>query len=250
MSTGLIFKQIPLIMREVEAIEKLRDNKAQGFKFRGIDDIYNELHPRLAKHGVFTVPEVLDERREERPTKSGGISTHVILKIKFTFFAEDGSSITATMIGEGADSGDKASNKAQAIAHKYALLQVFAIPTENEKDPDAESVVFQERQARPPAQKKNPRPAAVESDPGAFQLPKSWKKNGGMKLRDLGADGVSQVVDWLKKLENEKGGLHDSLQQVLDNCDAYLRQGTKTKSGGENWPEDAPDSAYDMAGAR
>ena len=37
------------------------------------------------------------------------------------------------------DSGDKASNKAMAIAHKYALLQLLTIPTEDEKDPDAES---------------------------------------------------------------------------------------------------------------
>jgi len=44
------------------------------------------------------------------------------------------------------DSGDKASNKAFAIAHKYALLQAYMIPTADMVDPDAET---HEVQARP-----------------------------------------------------------------------------------------------------
>lgn len=36
------------------------------------------------------------------------------------------------------DSGDKATNKAMAIAFKYACFQIFCIPTEEMKDPDAE----------------------------------------------------------------------------------------------------------------
>lgn len=43
------------------------------------------------------------------------------------------------MVGEGMDSGDKASNKALAVAFKYACFQVFCIPTEEMKDPDEES---------------------------------------------------------------------------------------------------------------
>ena len=36
------------------------------------------------------------------------------------------------------DSGDKAANKAMSAAHKYALLQVFCIPTEEPKDSENE----------------------------------------------------------------------------------------------------------------
>ena len=39
----------------------------------------------------------------------------------------------------GMDSGDKATTKAMAIAFKYACFQVFCIPTEEMKDPDAET---------------------------------------------------------------------------------------------------------------
>lgn len=136
--TKLIFQQIPKVMSDVTAIGKDKRNVQQGFQYRGIDDIYNELHSVLAKHKVFTVPQVLTRAREERASKSGGTLFYSIIEMKFTFYAEDGSSVDAIVVGEGMDSGDKASNKAMAIAHKYALLQVFAIPTEDAKDPDGD----------------------------------------------------------------------------------------------------------------
>jgi hypothetical protein len=134
-----IYAQISAIMEDVDAIGKDRKNQGQGYSFRGIDDVYNSLHAVLAKHRVFTVPEVLEDRTEDRTNAKGTTLIYRVLKIKYHFFADDGSSITATVIGEGMDSGDKASNKAMSVAHKYALLQVFAIPTEESKDPEEES---------------------------------------------------------------------------------------------------------------
>jgi len=135
----LIYKKICDLMKDVESIGKNRANKAQSYSFRGVDDCYNYLHAKFAEHRIFTVPEVIEQTREQKTSSSGSVLLYSILKIKFHFFAEDGSSITATMIGEGMDSGDKASNKAQSVAHKYALLQVFMIPTEDEKDPENDS---------------------------------------------------------------------------------------------------------------
>ena len=132
-----IFQAITDIMSDVDAIGKNKRNQQQGFNFRGIDDLYNAIHPLLAKHKVFTVPTVLDERTEERKTAKGGTLIYRIMKIRYNFYAVDGSSVECIVVGEGMDLGDKASNKAMSIAHKYALLQVFAIPTEDIADPDA-----------------------------------------------------------------------------------------------------------------
>lgn len=134
-----IYESITKIMEEVPAIGKEQVNKQQGFKFRGIDDVMNVLQPLLAKNKVFIVPEILEQIREERTTTKGGNLIYSICKIKYKFYAEDGSNIEAITIGEGMDSGDKATNKAMAIAMKYALFQVFCIPTEEMKDPDGES---------------------------------------------------------------------------------------------------------------
>lgn len=132
----LIYSKIPAIMEDICSIGKDRQNTAQGYKFRGIDDVYNELHSVLAKHKVFTVPKIIAERHEERISAKGGLLLYRVLTIEYTFFAEDGSFVTSVVIGEGMDSGDKASNKAMSVAHKYCLLQVFAIPTEDSKDPE------------------------------------------------------------------------------------------------------------------
>lgn len=193
-----IYAQITKIMTDLSAVSKSQKNKIQGFDFRGIDDVINELHPLLAKHGVFIVPEILEERRQERETKSGGISTFVIMKIKYSFYAEDGSHISAVMIGEAADSGDKASNKAQSIALKYACIQVFAIPTKDAKDQDEE--------IHEPAQVKSHKLIDdIRQWIYPFDYPAGMR---GISLGDLGIDGQMKagksLADWQAKCEKDK----------------------------------------------
>lgn len=137
--TPLIYKKIIEVMADINAIGKDRRNQQQGFQFRGIDDVMNELHSSLAKCGVFVLPNVLEENRTTGKTKNGGDMFYTRLKINFGFYAEDGSHVDAVVIGEAMDTADKASNKALSIGLKYAMLQVFCIPTEDDKDPDASS---------------------------------------------------------------------------------------------------------------
>lgn len=134
-----IHEAIAAIMGEVGSIKKDRTNSGQGYKFRGIDDVYLAVHDLFVKHGVFSVPTVEDERTEDRTTAKGAALIYRVLKIRYDFFARDGSSLPATVIGEGMDSGDKASNKAMSVAHKYAILQILAIPTEDTIDPEQDS---------------------------------------------------------------------------------------------------------------
>jgi len=127
------------LMRLASGIEKDRKNQQQNYNFRGIDDVYNALHPHMVAAGVFTTSEIVNEHHEERQSKSGGTLIYRVLKIRYHFHAADGSSVTSEVIGEGMDSGDKAANKAMAVGHKYALLQALAIPTTEPKDPEHES---------------------------------------------------------------------------------------------------------------
>lgn len=158
-----IYEAIPAVMEDVGVVGKDKYNKQQNFKYRGIDDVMNALAPALVKHKVFVVPEILDQTREERASKSGGTLIYSICRIRYTFFAEDGSYVQAVVVGEGMDSGDKATNKAMAIAFKYACFQTFCIPTEEMQDPDAESPEVAGKQAKPKpvsrAQQSAPQPA-------------------------------------------------------------------------------------------
>ena len=138
MENAKIFKAIADTMNDVSAVGKNSKNEKQNYNFRGIDAVMNALHPAMVKNRIFVVPEVLDQQREERQSKNGKL-IYSICKIKYTFFADDGSNISATVIGEGMDSGDKATNKAMSVAFKYACFQVFCVPTEDMTDPDAET---------------------------------------------------------------------------------------------------------------
>lgn len=164
MNPSNIYQAISSIMADMSAVSKDQKNAQQGFMYRGIDAVMNALHPALSKYGVFVVPEVLDQKREERTTNSGGRLLYSICTVKYTFYASDGSSVSAVVIGEGMDSGDKATNKAMAIAFKYACFQVFCIPTEEMKDPDSET---------PPASEpKKPEPKKEEPKPDTKVEPK------------------------------------------------------------------------------
>lgn len=134
-----IYEAIGSIMKKGVAIGKEKRNQQQNFMYRGIDDVMNVFQPLMSEVGIFMVPEVLDAKREERQSSRGGNLIYSILKVRYTFYAEDGSNVSAVVVGEGMDSGDKASNKAMAVAMKYAMFQTFCIPTEEMPDPDAET---------------------------------------------------------------------------------------------------------------
>lgn len=160
----MIFRALAGVIADIGAVDKNKLNEQQGYKYRSIDDVYNVLHPALAKNGVVIVPRILErERQEAYKTRNGATMYHVTCKIKFTFYAEDGSSVESIIIGESMDMGDKATNKAMAAAYKYACFQVFCIPTEEMQDPDAETPVMKD----PPAvQEENKKPSGRKQERG------------------------------------------------------------------------------------
>jgi len=141
-----IFESINAVMADMGAVGKNSQNTQQGFMFRGIDAVMNALYPALVKNKVFVVPQIIDQQREERTSSKGNLLIYSICTIKYTFYAEDGSSVECVVIGEGMDSGDKATNKAMSIAFKYACFQVFCIPTEEMKEADPDNEVHEVKQ--------------------------------------------------------------------------------------------------------
>ena len=134
-----IYESIAAVQADVDFIGKDRQTQSGSrFKYRGVDQVLNTLHPLFAKHKVFAVPEVLEVLgREWRQSASGGNVVYQTIKVKYTFYAEDGSNVSAVVIGEAMDSGDKASNKCMSVAYKYACFQILSIPTEETTaDPD------------------------------------------------------------------------------------------------------------------
>lgn len=135
-----VYAAISAVMERLskEGIAKDKKNTQQGYKFRGIDDVYNALAPHLSAAKLLILPRVLSRSVTERETKNGGALFYVVLDVEFDFVsAEDGSKHVVKVSGEAMDSGDKATNKAMSAAYKYACMEAFCIPTEGENDADA-----------------------------------------------------------------------------------------------------------------
>ncbi len=116
-------------------IAKASKNEQQGYRFRGIDAVYNALAPIIAKYGLVILPRMMSRDVTERVTAKGGVLFYVVVEAEFDFIAaSDGSRHVVTTYGEAMDSGDKATNKAMSAAYKYAAMQAFCIPTEGDND--------------------------------------------------------------------------------------------------------------------
>lgn len=138
-----VYKAINAVQKALSrtGISKDRTNtQGAGYKFRGIDDVYNALAPLLAEHGLCILPRMLERACEERQSKAGGALFYVTVKAEFDFVcADDGSKHTVATFGEAMDTSDKATNKAMSAAYKYAAFQAFAIPTEADNDADSQT---------------------------------------------------------------------------------------------------------------
>ncbi|WP_407453942.1 ERF family protein [Methanobrevibacter sp.] len=131
-----IYQALLQVQSELNALGKNQKNSQQGWAFRGVDDVMNMLHPILVKCGVIIIPTVLDVKRTSTTTAKGTVLNYCTTTVKYTFYADDGSSIELTTAGEGMDSGDKSLSKSLSIAYKYAIFQAFCLPTEDDPDKD------------------------------------------------------------------------------------------------------------------
>ena len=200
-----IYKAITGVMADVGAVGKNGLNRQQGFKFRSIDDVMNALHPAMVKNKVFIVPEILEQTREVKTMKSGAELMFSLCKIKYTFFAEDGSFVEAVVIGEGMDSGDKATNKAMAIAYKYACFQVFCIPTEEMADPDRECPEMEDKKA--PAKKGGAESAKKGGSKKGKEAPEAENpaKETGTKTADEDLPVTAAMIKTIEKQMERTG---------------------------------------------
>lgn len=239
--TPLIYKKIIEVMADINAIGKDRRNQQQGFQFRGIDDVMNELHSSLAKCGVFVLPKVLEETRTTGKTSRGGDMFYTRLKINFGFYAEDGSHVDAVVIGEAMDTGDKASNKALSIGLKYAMLQVFCIPTEDDKDPDAVSPqpaagTMQQQ----PQQKKTA--AKFDFEPkGGETTPAEKKEIGGLLSTKYPNGGAVFSKDEAKKYSDMRKDYtaREVIETIKHDLNARLNPTSTMKTAGDVMREQA-----------
>lgn len=166
---GEIHAALVKVMASVGVVAKSRKNAAQGYQFRGIDDVLSACQGPMAEHGVLCIPRVVKEERETVATKSGGTMVSVRLTVDHYFTARDGSWVICTTVGEAIDSGDKATNKAMSAAMKYCLTMSLCIPT-HEDDRDTETASPELAPAKKAAPPKAPAKPNLAPDPVGIEV--------------------------------------------------------------------------------
>lgn len=141
MTAQKIHAAIAKVKAEVGPVAKGRKagDGSFAYQYRGIEDVYDAAQRAFASHGVYSVPWVEyceSESREQTRRGQGGKTYTVVvnycrLHVIHTFYAEDGSYIQTRTIGEGLDSGDKASGKSMTVSHRHAICQLLMLPFNN-----------------------------------------------------------------------------------------------------------------------
>lgn len=152
-----IFQALSLVMNGVRAIGKTKRNKAQGYAFRGIDDLMNAAGPEFRKYGIVVLTSI-QEKEYDQVSVGKGTWVQCRLTVAYTFACgpDADQQVTVHVCAEALDNSDKATTKAYSYALRTALSQVLCVPTEEDQDPDYETP---ERGShgggRPPAQSKS-----------------------------------------------------------------------------------------------
>ncbi len=211
-----IHKAIVAVMREVGAIGKDVKNTDQKYSYRSVEQVYNRVQPLFAIHGIYSYPKVTEQSHETGKTKAGGTMNRAILTVEYTFAADDGSSIAVTVVGEGMDMSDKASNKAMSAAHKYAICQVLNIPYQV-IDPDKSTPEW--------ATKLADRVTLVQTR----NLYTEWASRHAGDLEHCDKEGKKKAfAEWVKKVlggagPDDVGEFADWTVEDLEKCQEVLK---------------------------
>ncbi len=121
------------IMGAMEPFAKTGENKSMRFKFVEVNEILNDVRPRLAEAGIMLFPLDMEFEKIEFHPRGNGQSTHVF--IRTTWLVTDGNEERRVVgLGEAIDTSDKAVNKAQTAAEKQVLQKLFLISNEEDND--------------------------------------------------------------------------------------------------------------------
>lgn len=185
---GELVKAKVQVMARVPYVQK---QKADGLRytFAGEAAFIEKLHPAMVEAGLTIAPEgMVLVHHEAYKTASGAAMNRVIVQGTYRLSHVSGQSEVIQCLGEGADSGDKAVNKAMTGAYKYALRQSFLIETGNDPDDTPSEQLQRAPKKAAPPRAEEPRLTglkilAAASEKGTAALELAWTKTLTNDLR-------------------------------------------------------------------
>lgn len=172
-----VYSAINQVMQQVGYVEKKGAMSGYGDKYSYAkeSDFIAAIRPAMVEVGLVMYPVgVEDLQVTTYQTAKGTTMNHIVGLFSFAIaHAESGEMITVKALGDGTDTGDKASYKAMTGAMKYAMRQAFVIETGD--DPDDSPSSEQERQP----EKKGPMNSSAALAAVKGQLSKHMNSTAG-----------------------------------------------------------------------
>lgn len=149
-----IFEKMSAITAELKTVEKELVVKAGNGSYKAVSEIsvLRAVKPLEAKYGVYGYPCKRQIVSQETLSNNGRNNFFVRVETTYRFVNVENPSefIEVTTYGDGMDSGDKASGKAQTYSDKYALLKAFQIMTGDDPDQYASDSYWDAPKAKAP----------------------------------------------------------------------------------------------------
>lgn len=203
-----LYQKLAAITGDIGAVAKGGKNQDQKYDFIEYAAVAGNLRGLFAKYGVIVIPymqKAAKQQRVEITNKYGGKGVAVLIDFAFVVRNADKpeEKFTVTWVGEAADYGDKATNKAATAALKYYLMRQFNI-SEKGEDPDEHSP---ERGTTQPAAQQ---PAPKAPEPAKPKAPEMITPDQLKKLfatigdKGITGDDQKKLVYKLAKVESTK----------------------------------------------
>jgi hypothetical protein len=218
-----LYGKLAAVSGAIAAVEKDNKNKDQGYRYASPASVMSAVKPLLAEHKLAIVPHLVNFEEIDSGQRASSGKPFVINRVSMHYHildGETGDELVVPWQGQaGTYADDKGLAKAQTIALRTFLIQLFQIPTEDpENDPDA-------RDAQPPA--RQPQRNAPAPRPAAAQPPKNdqietirtlWRETSelGQQIppKHLTLDLATLNKIQLDKLETQARQWYETAQQV------------------------------------
>ena len=221
--TDTIHTAMLAIMNEVSYIQKER-SKDVNYTLKTENAVIQAIRPAMLKHGVYMYPVGVKDASHSQfeAGKYKNIWNRIVATHVYRFVhAESDTHIDVEVLGDGADTGDKAGNKSMTTSKKYALLEAFLLETGDDPDTTPSSEMT-----------RSSKPAKVTAPP----VPET---DGTEMVEVMAGDTINKLVDD-KLFESSQaaavvigrlfnGQRKAPLKKIYDMANVYRANKTKSK---------------------
>lgn len=157
-------KALTAIMAEVGYVQKDAKNSFHKYKYASADAVLTKVREACTKHGVAITESRAELVQYEPGEDHKGKPIHNAVVRLTQVYSLGEESVTFQGLGEGSDSGDKATMKANTAALKYLLSNAFDISWGDDPEADASTDEGGKTPKKRPSARRKKEPAEPSRD--------------------------------------------------------------------------------------